>query len=46
MIRKFFKRLFCKHDFIYKYSQFVECGCGKAIFYQCAKCGKGKVKLI
>jgi len=39
-------KLFCKHDFKYKFQHMRDGGMGKVIIHECTKCGKIKVELI
>jgi hypothetical protein len=43
---KWTKKLFCKHEYKYKYQHMRDCGMGKVIIYECDKCKKRKVNLI
>lgn len=45
MIKNFFKRLFCKHDYIFV-EQYIAGGIKKIVVYECSKCGKRKCRYI
>jgi uncharacterized OB-fold protein len=40
------KRLFCKHDYVYKSQHMTGGGMGKVIYHECKKCGKVKIYII
>ena len=41
-MKRFFKRLFCKHDYVEK-GRFIAGGINKITVYKCTKCGKEKI---
>lgn len=43
---KFFKRLFCKHDYEYIYLRMVDTGKAKLYRCKCKKCGKEMYMVI
>lgn len=42
----FFKRLFCIHDYRYRWDVLIDAGRRKMRVYKCKKCGKEKCKFV
>jgi hypothetical protein len=40
------KKLFCKHEYVYQFSQLFNTGMSKAVHYKCINCGKTKIKFV
>lgn len=43
-MKKFLKRLFCKHDYIWTYLHMINGGMAKLYRCECKKCGKVRYK--
>lgn len=43
---KFFKRLFCKHEYEVDYDRLAHLGDYKLKVWKCIKCGKEKSKIV
>ena len=43
---RFFKRLFCKHEYEFVKSQIVDAGRTKETISRCKHCGKVRVRLL
>jgi hypothetical protein len=46
MLKRFFKRLFCRHDYKCIYTRKINVGMNKQYIYQCSKCKKQKSYIL
>lgn len=45
-LKIFWKRLTCKHSFVFKNSILIDAGMRKLVVHECEKCGKEKIYIV